>query len=160
MSNNQNWYDDDEFDYEEETQSNSNDSDAMRKVRKAERMKDKQLKEALAELETLRKFQRESIVSRVLSEKGVNPQIAAFIPQDVEPTAEAVSSWLDVNGSVFGIVKEEAPVAPAMSQEEVSIFQQINAAVSGAQSPDDANDASRSISNAQTKEEIMRLFGQ
>ena len=59
MSNNQDWFDDDEFDFEEDevTTSRSND-DVLKKVRRAERAKDKQLKEALAELEQLRKFQQ------------------------------------------------------------------------------------------------------
>lgn len=161
MSNNQNWYDDDEFDFEdevEETPQRSSGDDVVKKLRRAERAKDKQLKEVMAELEALRKFQRDSVVTQVLSEKGVNPKIAAFIPQDIESTAEALGSWLDQYGDVFGVQVQQT--SEPVQDENINALQQINATVSGAANPEKVNDALSKINNAQTKEDILRIFGQ
>jgi hypothetical protein len=163
MSNiNQDWNDDDDFefeDYSDEPQRGSS-SEALKKVRRAERAKDKQLKEALAELENLRKAQRESIVGKVLSEKGVNPKVAAFIPQDIEPNAESVSSWLEQYGDVFGVSVQESSTAQAVDPSDMVALQQMNAVTSGALLPEGATDLASAINNAQSEAEILALFAQ
>lgn len=162
MSNNQDWYDDDEFDFEdegEETQPtrSRNSDDVLKKVRRAERAKDKQLKELQAELESLRKFQREATVSKVLQEKGINPKIAALIPSDMEPTSDALNSWLEQYGDVFGVAqqpKQQANINP----NDLAALRQIDAVTSNAISPDDVNDSFSIINNAQSREELLEFL--
>ena len=153
-NNNQDWYEDDEFDFdtEEETTPRSSD-DVLKKVRRAERAKDKQLKEALAELESLRKFQRESTISQVLNEKGVNPKVAKFIPADIELSADSISAWLNDNGDLFGFAAQakESPV----SSEDLGALRQMDMVASGALTPDDVNDAFSMVNNAQSAAELL-----
>lgn len=153
-NNNQDWYEDDEldFDTEEETTSRGPD-DVLKKVRRAERAKDKQLKEALAELESLRKFQRESTISQVLNEKGVNPKVAKFIPGDIELSADSISAWLNDNGDLFGLATQtkESPV----SSEDMGALRQMDMVASGALTPDDVNDAFSMVNNAQSAAELL-----
>ena len=124
MSNNQDWIDDDEFDFEDEgeetTTRGRNSDDVLKKVRRAERAKDKQLKELQSELESLRKFQREATVSKVLQEKGINPKIAALIPQNLDSTPEALNSWLEQFGDIFGIASQ-----PQQQAKAVVVLQQL-----------------------------------
>ena len=160
MSNNQDWIDDDEFDFEdegEETTTRGSKDDVLKKVRRAERAKDKQLKELQSELDSLRKFQREATVSKVLQEKGINPKIAAFIPTDMEPTPEALNSWLEQYGDVFGVAsqpKQQANIDPM----DLAALRQIDAATSNAISPDDVNDSFSLINNAQSREELLEFL--
>ena len=154
-NNNQDWLDDDEFDLEEETQPRSSD-DVLRKVRRAERAKDKQLKELQAELDSLRKFQREATISQVLAEKGVNPKVARFIPADIEMSSDSISNWLTDNGELFGVA---APVQQSAEQSEnFAALRQIDAVTSGAISPDDVNDAFNIMSNASSAEELLNFL--
>jgi hypothetical protein len=154
-NNNQDWLDDDEFDFEEETQPRSND-DVLRKVRRAERAKDKQLKELQAELESLRRFQREATISQVLAEKGVNPKVAKFIPADIEMSSDSISNWLTDNGELFGVA---APVQQSAEQSEnFAALRQIDAVTSGAISPDDVNDAFNIMNNASSAEELLNFL--
>jgi hypothetical protein len=160
-NNNQDWLDDDddfEFeDFEEETpRRGSKENDALRKVRRAERAKDKQLKELQSELESLRKFQRESNISKVLTEKNINPKIAAFIPSDLDASSESISSWLDQYGDVFGI--QQVQQQNGLQDADIAALRQIDAATSGAYSLDDANDLFGSINNAQSQEELMEFL--
>ena len=158
MSNNQDWYDDDEFDFDDEVDTTpQNNNDVLKKVRRADRAKEKKIRELESELESLRKFQRESTVSKVLQEKGVNPKIAAFIPADIEPSAEAVSSWLEQYGDIFGVAKEEQPSINA-SMDDIAALRQIDAATSGAYSPDDINDSFSVINNASSAEELLQFL--
>lgn len=160
-NNNQDWLDDDDDfdfeDFEEETpRRSSKDNDALRKVRRAERAKDKQLKELQAELETLRKFQRESTISKVLQEKNINPKIAAFIPGDLETSTEAISSWLEQYGDVFGV--QQVQQQPGLQDADIATLRQIDAATSGAYSLDDANDMFSALNNVQSQEELLDLL--
>ena len=154
-NNNQDWLDDDEFDFEEETQPRSSD-DVLKKVRRAERAKDKQVKELQAELEALRKFQREATISQVLAEKGVNPKVAKFIPADIEMSSDSISNWLTDNGELFGVA---APVQQsAVDMNDINALRQIDAVTSGAISPDDVNDAFNIMNNASSAEELLNFL--
>lgn len=157
-NNNQEWLEDDDLDFEDysdEPQRGSSD-DVLKKVRRAERAKDKQLKEALAELEGLRKFQRESTISQVLNEKGVNPKVAKFIPADIAMSLESISEWLNDNGELFGFAAPttESPV----SYEDRNALQQMGVVASGALTPDDVNDAFSMVNNAQSAEELLNYL--
>jgi hypothetical protein len=154
-NNNQDWLDDDEFDFEEETQPRSSD-DVLKKVRRAERAKDKQVKELQAELEALRKFQREATISQVLAEKGVNPKVAKFIPADIEMSSDSISNWLTDNGELFGVA---APTQQnAVDVNDMAALRQIDAVTSGAISPDDVNDAFNIMNNAGSAEELLNFL--
>ena len=154
-NNNQDWLDDDEFDFEEETQPRSSD-DVLKKVRRAERAKDKQVKELQAELESLRKFQREATISQVLAEKGVNPKVAKFIPADIEMSSDSISNWLADNGELFGVA---APTQQnAVDVNDMAALRQIDAVTSGAISPDDVNDAFNIMNNASSAEELLNFL--
>lgn len=160
-NNNQDWLDDDDdFDFEEfeeETpRRSSKDNDALRKVRRAERAKDKQLKELQTELESLRKFQRESTISKVLSEKNINPKIAAFIPGDLDPSTEAISSWLEQYGDVFGV--QQVQQQQGLQDADIATLRQIDAVTSSAYSLDDANDMFSALNNVQSQEELLELL--
>ena len=160
MSNNQDWLDDDEFDFEdegEETTTRGSKDDVLKKVRRAERAKDKQLKELQSELDSLRKFQREATVSKVLQEKGINPKIAALIPQNLDSTPEALNSWLEQFGDIFGIAsqpQQQANIDPM----DLAALRQIDAATSNAISPDDVIDSFSLINNAQSREELLEFL--
>ena len=164
MSNNQDWYDDEEdFDFEDNVGSSNQNSysndDVLKKVRRADRAKEKRIKELEAELGSLRKFQREATVSKVLAEKGVNPKIAAFIPQDIELTTDAVGSWLEQYGDVFGVASTNAnESASVINPNDVAALQQMNAATDNAYSPEHGENVLNAINNATTEDELLSLI--
>lgn len=157
MSNNNEWYDDDIF--EDDDVDNEYDSDnGIKNLRKADRAKSKRIKELEAELEGLRKFQRDSVVTSVLAEKGVNPKIASFIPTDIATDAEAIDSWLNENGEIFGYVREEPQRTTPVDPQDLQAFRRIEQASNSAVSPDDVNDVYTRINNAQSTEELINLI--
>ena len=153
-NNNQDWYEEDEFSDLDETIDRGD--DVLKKLRRAERSKDKRVKELEAELESLRKFQREATVSQVLSEKGVNPKVAKFLPADIDLSSDGISAWLEEHGEIFGVA---APVKQsAVNVNDMAALRQIDAVTSGAISPDDVNDAFSIMNNAESAEELLNYL--
>lgn len=95
-------YEDDEDDFELDS------NDAFSQLRKANKQKDKQLKEIQSELAELRKEKRDRTIKETLTSRGVNPKIAAFIPQDIDLTEESLSNWLNEYGDVFGVESQSS----------------------------------------------------
>jgi hypothetical protein len=151
MSNNNEWYEDDDDFLEEEDQTGG-----LQNLRKADRAKSKRIKELETELEGLRNFQRQSVVSSVLNERGVNPKIATFIPSDIANDSESIGKWLDEHGEIFGVQSQSQQ--PMVDQENLSMLRQIDAATGSALSPDDVNDIFSRLNNAQSAEELLEMI--
>jgi len=95
MSQN-NEYDDEFDDFGDEG------TDVVKQLRKVNRTLEKRAKELEQELKGLQSQTRQRTVKDVLQAKGINPKIAAFIPQDIDTSEEAINGWLNEYGDVFG----------------------------------------------------------
>ena len=155
MGNQHNDWDDedDDLDFEEEVKPRREDNDVLRQVRKAARAAEKRAKELEAELATLKTQQRSSLVSSFLSEKGLNPKIAKFIPSDVETSAESLANWLEDNGDLFGITvsRQEEP-------QDLSALQQIDKVTSTAQVQAGIEDVMSRLNQAASADEIISMI--
>jgi hypothetical protein len=153
MSESYNWEDDD-IDFEEETPQRATGDDLVRKLRKADRAKEKRIKELEAQLGELTAKERKSLVQSVLSERGINPKIAAFIPADIDFTPEAINGWVEEYADVFGIqtTQESEPVNPQLAR----LRQIDNAAASAA--PALAESLLSQIGNTNSMDELMQLI--
>jgi len=144
--------DDDDFDFTEPESGN-----AVKELRKANRAKEKALKEMQAELETLRQERRQRTIKEVLGARGVNDKIAKFIPQDIDSDEESVSRWLDENADVFGFEtsnKPEANVDPADKQA----YQRMQNTVNNGAAGGPAQDLVNKILSAENTDELMKLL--
>jgi len=153
MSNND--YEDDDIDFED-SYSNSN-NDLVKQLRKAAKQKDKELQELRAQFEGVSKAQRERTIKDVLEARGVNKKISAFIPQDIDPTEESLSKWLDDYGDVFGIESQESnqnTVDPA----QAAAYKKMNNAVESGLTPDSGDDVLRKLMSANSKEELDEVI--
>jgi hypothetical protein len=163
-NNNQNWLDEldedfdleDEFDNEPQSDRRGNPDDALKKVRRADRAKEKRIRELESELSSLRKFQRDSVVQSVLNEKGVNAKVASFIPSDLDTSPEAINLWLEQNADVFGIqISRQESV---LNDQDISTLRQIDGVTSNALSVEGSNDLMSLLSNASSADEIMQMI--
>ena len=91
----------------------------------------------------------------VFSSRGVNPKVAAFVPNDLDASEEAISSWLEQNADVFGF---EVQPQQEVSQQDVAALRQMDAVTIGALSPDKSEDLAFRINNAQSQDEILKLI--
>lgn len=152
-------YDAADWDDEQEgTQDDRSESTPMRELRAADRAKAKRIKELETELSGLKSASRERSVKDVLSARGLNPKIAAFIPQDIDPTEEAISGWVDEFGDVFGIQpKESAP--SAVPEDDVAALRQMDRAMESSQIPSGAAASREKILQVGSREELDALIG-
>ena len=155
MSNDRDNYWDDEEEDDDFTPSYESETDLVKKLRKALKSEQKRNKELESSLGELSKSQRERILKDVFSSRGVNPKVAAFIPNDLDASEDAISAWLDQNADVFGF---EVQPQREVSQRDVASLRQIDAVTSGALSPDKSEDLAFRINNAQSQDEILNLI--
>jgi hypothetical protein len=117
------------------------------------------LKELEVESTTLKNQTRQRTVKDVLTAKGVNPKVAAFIPQDIEITEEAVSNWLNEYGDVFGVKQESQEGESQAQNPALQAQKRINEVVSTGTPPGVDEDSLAKILNAKTASELSALLG-
>jgi hypothetical protein len=155
MSNNNIW-DEDEDDLDTE-QFSGDGSDLLKKLRKAKRADEKRIKELTEQLDGLSKVQRERTVKEVLEKKGVNPKAMRLILKDIdEVSEESVNNWLEDNGDLFGITVEQD--APRVSEIDRAALRQQDVITQGAVTPDRAEDLELRMANAQSEEEFLSIL--
>jgi hypothetical protein len=148
-------YEDDDFTFDDSS------NDLVKQLRKAAKQKDRELQELKAQFEGLNKSQRERAIKDALASRGVNSKIASFIPQDIDPTEESVSKWLEEYADVFGIEVSQTQTPNVNPADAAAYKRMTNSADSGA-SPEHNGDIMQKLMNANSKEElddVIRLSG-
>jgi hypothetical protein len=155
MSNN--YWDDEDDDLDTQEQYTGDGSDLLKKLRKAKRADEKRIKELTEQLETLSKAQRERVVKEVLAKKGVNEKAARLVMKDLDDVnEESVSHWLDDNADLFGlkVQQEEAPI----SQQDLARLRQQDILTQGAVTPDRGLDLDQRLNQASSAEELLSIL--
>ena len=152
------------YDYEDDddfTTEDTSSNDLVKQLRKAAKQKDKELQELKAQFDGLNKAQRERAIKDALASRGVNSKIASFIPQDIDPTEESVSKWLEDYADVFGIEVSQNQTPNVNPNDAAAYKRMTNSADSGV-SPEHNGDIMQKLMNANSKEElddVIRLSG-
>ena len=152
------------YEYEDEDDDITTDSsnDLVKQLRKAAKQKDKELQELRAQFENLSKGQRERAIKDLLASRGVNSKIASFIPQDIDPTEESLSKWLDENGDVFGIESGQTQATPNVNPNDAAAYKRMTNSADSGVSPEHNGDIMQKLMNANSREEldeVIRLSG-
>jgi len=157
MSNNRDnyWDDDDEEDDVQDQFGNSADTDLVKKLRKALKAEQKRAKELESTLGELSKSQRERVLKDVLTSKGINMKVAKFIPSDIEGSEDAVNSWLDQNGDVFGFNPEPKQ---QVGERDIASLRQMDAVTQNAGIPERADELNMKIENAESADELLAFL--
>jgi uncharacterized protein with ATP-grasp and redox domains len=146
--------DDDDADTTTESLSN----DLVKQLRKANKQKDKELAELKSSFESLNKAQRERAIKEALAARGVNQKISSFIPEDIDPTEESVSKWLEANADVFGIQTEEVPQKPNVDPAQAAAYKRMTNTVEQGITPEHNDDVLKKLMNANTREELDAII--
>ncbi len=148
-------YEDDDFD----TPSNDG-NDLVKQLRKATKAKDKELAELKAQYESLAKANRERAIKDALASRGVNSKIASFIPQDIDPTEESVSKWLEDYADVFGVQTQSNQATPNVDPKQAAAYQRMTNAIEQGATPEFQEEVYRRLMNANTREELDEVIRQ
>jgi len=153
------------YEYEDEDDditTNDSSNDLVKQLRKASKQKDKELQELRAQFENLSKGQRERAIKDVLASRGVNSKIASFIPQDIDPTEESLSKWLDDYADVFGYESSQTQATPNVDPAQAAAYKRMTNSADSGTSPEHNGDIMQKLMNANSKEEldeVIRLSG-
>jgi hypothetical protein len=156
MATNQ-WTDDDDFDDLDDVKQPGTDSDLVKQLRKQLREQQKHNKEITEKYESLSKNQKERVIKEVLEAKGVNQKAARLIMKDIEDVnEESVNHWLDDNGDLFGLTREE-PIDPQQELDRAALRQQ-DIVTQSATTPGKEMDALQRLNDAASAEEIIAMI--
>ena len=151
------------YDYEDDDDFNDDSSnDLVKQLRKASKQKDKELQELRSQFESLNSAQRERAIKDALASRGVNSKIASFIPQDIDPTEESVSKWLEDYADVFGIETGQTQATPNVNPNDAAAYKRMTNSADSGVSPEHNGDIMQRLMNANSKEElddVIRLSG-
>ena len=150
------------YEYEDDDDditTNDSSNDLVKQLRKAAKQKDKELAELRSQFEGLSKAQRERSIKDALERRGVNQKIASFIPQDIDPTEESVSKWLEDYADVFGIDLGQAQTTNVDPAQAAAYKRMTNTAEQG-MTPDRGADVMSRLLNANSKEELDEIIRQ
>ena len=152
------------YDYEDDDDFTMDDSsnDLVKQLRKASKAKDKELNELKAQFESLNKAQRERAIKDALASRGVNSKIASFIPQDIDPTEESVSKWLEDYADVFGIELSQNQATPNVDPAQAAAYKRMTNTVETGVSPEHNDNIMQKLMNANSREElddVIRMSG-
>ena len=147
------------IDYEDDDFENDS-NDLVKQLRKTAKQKDKELAELKAQYESLAKSNRERAIKDALASRGVNSKIAAFIPQDIDPTEESVSKWLSDYADVFGVNTGSNQATPNVDPAQAAAYQRMTNAVEQGATPEFQAQIHQKLMNAQTREELDEIIRQ
>ena len=149
-------YEDDDFD------TDSSGNDLVKQLRKQLKAKEKELSEKDSALNNLSKTQRERVIKDALASRGVNSKIAAFIPQDIDPTEESVSKWLEDYADVFGYESNQTQATPNVNPADAAAYKRMTNTVETGVSPEHNDNIMQKLMNANSREElddVIRMSG-
>lgn len=143
-----------DFDYEDSI--DEFDGDLPKKLRKQLESALKTIKEQEKQIAELAAVRHEQTVGQMLAEYGINPKIAAFIPDDVE-TEDDLAAWLYEYGDVFGIEPADESADPEYQgyADDAQLMQDIE---SGGIDPEVGLDLQSQIDGASSPEELLALL--
>jgi len=138
---------------DEELESEQEGGDLVSQLRRATKKKDKQLKELMEELSSIKTAQRTNSIKSVLAEKKLNPKIANFIPADLDASPEAIDNWIAENAEVFGLQVQKQEVNP-----DIATLRQIDAVAASANVPIGNDDLFLRLDQATSAAEIEQMI--
>jgi len=145
------------YDYEDDEEFTTDSNDLVKQLRKQLKAKEKEMSEFKTQFDNLSKAQRERAVKDVLEARGVNGKVAKFIPQDLDPTEESLSKWLEDNADVFGFQVEDKQT-PAVDPATANAYKKMNSAVDQGLTPDSSDDIMRKLLSANSREELDEVI--
>lgn len=140
----------DEFDYDEDQG-----SDLVKDLRKQVKELSAAVKERDEYLNEFLAVTREEEIGEALQEMGVNPRVAAFVPDEVEDMDD-LEAWIGEYGEVFGVeaTDDEGKEKP----ESVQAAELMSAVEEGGIDPTVGQSLEAKIQAASTPEELQAIL--
>jgi hypothetical protein len=154
-------YEEDDFDAEVDESSLSG-NDLVKKLRKQISAMSKAIKERDDVLSEYAEAAYQESIADTLSSWGLNPRIAAFVPDDIE-TEDELSEWLEEYGDAFAAgssIESDEPVEEASPLDMDSLYaSELMADVEdGSFDPEVGLDLQNRLQGAQSPEELLAML--
>lgn len=140
----------DEFDYDDDQG-----TDLVKDLRKQVKELSAALKERDEYLNEFLSISREQEIGEALEEMGVNPKVAAFVPDEIEDMDD-LEAWIGEYGEVFGVEAKDGEGEG--KPESVQAAELMSAVEEGGIDPDVGSSLEAKIQAASTPEELQAIL--
>jgi hypothetical protein len=150
-----------QYDFDNEDDTDYSGTDLVKQLRKQIKelsLENKELRESYEEVQS---YVKEAVVSSVLEEYGLNPKIAAFIPDEYANDEESIVTWLEEYGSLFGAntdIEEDGEEAEGYDTDFADSVNRLNDFEQADIDPSVGQDLYNRIENAGSLDELMRTL--
>jgi seryl-tRNA synthetase len=129
--------------------------DLAKKLRSKIKELQKERDEYAEKFAAFEKKERTASLQTTLQNKGLNPKIAAFVPEEAAASSEALDEWLGEFGDVFG----GQPQAPAVENTaDAEAINRMNSVEQGAIAQSPPQDIMARIEGAENMDELMAVL--
>lgn len=131
---------------------------AMKSLRAAYKALKKERDTLAEQVSTNAKATRTSNLTTLLKARNLDAKIAAFVPEGIDATEDALDGWLKEYGDVFGVKQQEQQQQQSnLTDEQTAALRQMDV-IAGATSSAQANDMLKQVQSAETPEALMALI--
>lgn len=153
-------YDGEDFDLEVDDSELSG-TDLVKKLRKQINAMNKALKEKDELLSEYEEVAYQESISETLEAWGLNPRIAAFVPDDIEDEDD-LAAWLDEYGDAFNVGsfqrEEEVSEGSALNDDALQASELMADLEEGGFDPEVGLDIQHRMEQAETPEELLSML--
>jgi hypothetical protein len=148
-----------DFDYEDDDNTDYTGSDLVKQLRQQIKELSKENKQLTESLYEVQSYVKEAVVSSVLEERGLNPAIADFIPDEYADDEDSINEWLQHYGHLFGAaVGESGEDEGTYDQSVAQAVNRMSEFESSTIDPEMGLDLAHKIESAQSQEELLRIL--
>ena len=101
-------------------------TDLVKKLRKQIDALSKQVQERDSMIAEFQTYSHEAEIAEILNDYGLNPNIARYIPDEIEADPDAIAEWLTEYGADFGITAVDESEAGYEQDSDAQTYEQMS----------------------------------
>ena len=133
-------------------------TDLVKKLRKQIDSLSKQVQERDSVIAEFQTYSHEAEVASILEGYGLNPNIARYIPDEIEADPDAIAEWLTEYGEDFGITAVDESEAGYEPDADAQTYEQMSNFDDYAYDPQVGLDLTSRVSQTQSQDELLSIL--
>lgn len=135
---------------------NATGTDLVKKLRKQIDSLQKQITERDILIEEFSSYSHEAEVGSILEQYGLNPNIARYIPDEIEADPDAIAEWLTEYGEDFGITAVDE--SESQMDSDAQAYEQMTNFEDGGYDPMIGLDLVSRVDAATSQDEVLSIL--
>ena len=133
-------------------------TDLVKKLRKQIDALSKQVAERDNMISEFQTYSHEAEIASILEGYGLNPNIARYIPDEIEADPDAIAEWLTEYGEDFGITAVDESEAGYEPDADAQAYEQMSGFDDGGYNPQVGLDLISRVGQSGSQDELLSIL--